>query len=298
MEPDAPDFRGRERLVASLVDRLATTRLLALVGPSGSGKSSAVRAGLVPAVRSGAIAGSQRWFVAEMLPAGDPFGELTEALVRLAPTAPPSDLDHEDGLLKAAAWLLPDEDSELLLVIDQFEELFTLVEDDEQQAAFMAVLRAAATDPRSRVRIVLTLRADFLDRPLAHSGFAEVLRTGTELILPLSADELERAISGPGAERGRQRRGRPARRAGVRRRRPAGRASAAAVHACGPLRPPSPDLGGLPRARRRRGRGLSRSRGRVRIARRRRAPAPASSSSASSTKGALAAASCVASCCR
>jgi hypothetical protein len=81
-----------------------------------------------------------------MLPGKDPFGELTEALVRLAPAAPPSDLERQDGLLKAATWLLPDEDSQLLLLIDQFEELFTLVEDDERQAAFMAALRTAATD--------------------------------------------------------------------------------------------------------------------------------------------------------
>jgi WD40 repeat protein/DNA-binding SARP family transcriptional activator len=202
LEPDAPDFRGRESLVRGLVDRLADTRLLALVGPSGSGKSSAVRAGLVPAVRSGALPGSRHWFVAEMLPGEDPFGELAEALVRLAPAAPPGGLEREDGLMAAAAWLLPDDDSELLLVIDEFEELFTLVADDERRAAFMASLRAAATDPRSRVRIVLTLRADFLDRPLAHPGFAEVLRAGTELILPLSADELERAISGPARSAG------------------------------------------------------------------------------------------------
>jgi WD40 repeat protein/DNA-binding SARP family transcriptional activator len=202
LEPDAPDFRGRESLVRGLIDRLADTRLLALVGASGSGKSSAVRAGLVPAVRSGAVPGSRRWFVAEMLPGGDPFGELAEALVRLAPAAPPGGLEREDGLVAAAAWLLPDDDSELLLVIDQFEELFTLVEDDERRAAFMAALSAVATDPRSRVRVVLTLRADFLDRPLADRGFAGVLRAGTELILPLSADELERAISGPARSAG------------------------------------------------------------------------------------------------
>jgi WD40 repeat protein/serine/threonine protein kinase len=202
LEPDAPDFRGRESLVRGLVQRLAGTRLLALVGPSGSGKSSAVRAGLVPAVRLGAVPGSRRWFVAEMVPGDDPFGALAEALLGLAPAAPPGALEAEGGLVAAAAWLLPDDDSELLLVVDQFEELFTLVDDDERRAAFMATLRAAATDPRSRVRIVLTLRADFLDRPLAHPGFAEVLSAGTELILPLSADELELAISGPARSAG------------------------------------------------------------------------------------------------
>jgi WD40 repeat protein/serine/threonine protein kinase/DNA-binding winged helix-turn-helix (wHTH) protein len=202
LESDAPDFKGRENLVRRLVDRLGGARLLALVGPSGSGKSSVVRAGLVPAVRAGAVAGSERWFVAEMLPGADPFGELTGALVRVAPAAPPAELvdrieRDEHGLVEAVDRLLPEEGSELLLVIDQFEELFTLVDDDERRGRFLAALQAAATDPRSRVRIVLTLRADFLDRPLAHLGFAKPLRAGTELILPLTADELERAISGP-----------------------------------------------------------------------------------------------------
>jgi WD40 repeat protein/serine/threonine protein kinase/DNA-binding winged helix-turn-helix (wHTH) protein len=207
LEADAPDFHGRESLIRRLVDRLAGERLLALVGPSGSGKSSAVRAGLVPAVRAGAIDGSERWFVAEMLPGAEPFTELAAVLMRVAAVVPPADLADrigrdEDGFVEAAAALLPDDDSELFLVVDQFEELFALVEDEDERARFMAALRRAATDPRRRVRIVLTLRADFLDRPLAHPGFAEVLRAGTELIVPLSADELERAISGPARRAG------------------------------------------------------------------------------------------------
>lgn len=212
LEPDAPDFRGRESLVSRLVERLAGVgagegagaRLLALVGPSGSGKSSAVRAGLVPALRAGAVPGSERWFVAELAPGEEPFAELVAALVAIAPAAPAPDLAvrierDPEALADAAAALLPDDDSELLLVIDQFEELFTLVAED-RRAGFLAALRWAATDPRSRVRTVLTLRADFFDRPLAHAGFAEVLRAGTELVLPLSPDELDRAIAGP-AER-------------------------------------------------------------------------------------------------
>jgi WD40 repeat protein len=151
-----------------------------------------VRAGVVPAVRRS----SKRWFVAEMLPGSDPFAELSAALTGLAPAVLPAEL-LERGLVEAARWLLPDGDSELLLVIDQFEELFTLVTDEDVRGRFLAALEAAVGDPRSRVRIVLTLRADYLDRPLAYPGFAETLRAGTELILPLSADELERAISGP-----------------------------------------------------------------------------------------------------
>jgi WD40 repeat protein/DNA-binding SARP family transcriptional activator len=206
LEADARDFQGRASLTRHLIGRLAdggsAARLLALVGPSGSGKSSAVRAGLVPALRAGAVAGSERWFVAEMLPGEDPFAELAAALVGLAAAAPPADLAtrlarDERALLEAAAWVLPDERSELLLVVDQFEELFTLVSDEDRRARFLRALRAAATERRSRVRIVLTLRADFLDRPLAHAGFAAALREGMELILPLTGRELEQAITVP-----------------------------------------------------------------------------------------------------
>jgi len=208
LEPDAPDFHGRESLIRRLADRLTNERLLALVGPSGSGKSSAVRAGLVPAVRAGAAPGSERWFVAEMLPGEEPFAELAAALIRVAAAAPPADFADRierdpKGLVESVGWLLPDEDSALLLVVDQFEELFTLVDDEDRRARFMGALRTAAADPRGRVRIVITMRADFLDRPLAQAGFAEILRAGIELLLPLRATELERAIS------------RPARRVGV-----------------------------------------------------------------------------------
>lgn len=82
MEADAGDFFGREELVERLLGRLAepSTRFLALVGPSGSGKSSVVRAGLIPALRGGALPGSERWLVAEMVPGTQPMAELEEAL--------------------------------------------------------------------------------------------------------------------------------------------------------------------------------------------------------------------------
>ena len=204
LEPDAQDFVGREALVERLLTRLGGapgSRLLALVGASGSGKSSTVRAGLVPAVRRGAVPGSDGWFVADMVPGQDPFGELLAALLRLAPAAPPRHLQERieqdaRGLMEAVAWALP-EDATLLLVIDQFEELFTLVYDESRRASFLAALRTAATDPGSRVRVVLTLRADLFDRPLAYGDFAELLRAGTELVVPLTVEELERAISLP-----------------------------------------------------------------------------------------------------
>ena len=78
--------------------------------------------------------------------------------------------------------------------------MFTLVEDEAVRTHFLGSLEAAATDPRSRLRVVATLRADFYDRPLLYRGFADLFKSRVEAVVPLSAEELERAISGP-AER-------------------------------------------------------------------------------------------------
>ncbi len=85
-------------------------------------------------------------------------------------------------------------------MIDQFEELFTLVEDPKTRAHFIDNLMSAVTDPRSRMRVILTLRADFYDRPLAIPRLAEMMRGTTETVIPLTPRELEQAITAP-AER-------------------------------------------------------------------------------------------------
>ena len=106
----------------------------------------------------------------------------------------------ERGLARAVDAILPDDDSALLLLVDQFEELFTLVEDGQTRARFLESLTAATSEVGSRLRVVVTLRADFYDRPLAYPGFAELVRSRSETVVPLSPEELERAIAGP-AER-------------------------------------------------------------------------------------------------
>jgi serine/threonine protein kinase len=207
---DERDFFGREDFVQKLLKRLTpvqsltktddTIRFLAVVGPSGGGKSSVVRAGLIPALLRGGLPGSDRWFVVEMLPGAHPFDELEVALLKIAPNqAQLRDqlLRDERGLIRAAQLLLPQDDSELVIVIDQFEEVFTLVSDETQRQRFLALLVAAVTDPRSRIRIVVTLRADFYDRPLNYPEFGELLRSHIETLLPLSAKGLEQAIIEP-----------------------------------------------------------------------------------------------------
>jgi WD40 repeat protein/DNA-binding SARP family transcriptional activator len=200
-EADAVDFFGREELVEQLVKRLGTTRFLAVVGPSGSGKSSVVRAGLLPAIRRGDIPTSEAWRITDMFPGARPLDGLEAALLRAVPDPPASLMDQlerdEHGLNRALLRIMPADDSELVLVIDQFEEAFTLVEDEAARTHFLGSLEAAVTDPRSRLRVVATLRADFYDRPLLYRGFAELFKSRVEAVIPLSAEELEKAISGP-----------------------------------------------------------------------------------------------------
>jgi WD40 repeat protein/DNA-binding SARP family transcriptional activator len=206
---DSLDFFGREVLVSRLVTRLrdegSAGRMLAVVGPSGSGKSSVVRAGLVPALRAGALPGSDRWFVVEMSPGSDPFHELEAALVQVAVEPLASSIasrleDDPGALVEVAEDVLPELAGHLLVVIDQFEELFTLVDEEDRRQRFVAALVRAVNTPGSRVRVVITMRADLYDRPLRYGGLAELLRTRTEVIVPLTVEELERAVRAP-AER-------------------------------------------------------------------------------------------------
>jgi WD40 repeat protein/serine/threonine protein kinase/class 3 adenylate cyclase/DNA-binding winged helix-turn-helix (wHTH) protein len=204
-EADASDFFGRDALIERLVGRLSegspSSRFLAVVGASGSGKSSVVRAGLLPALRAGAVDGSARWFYTDMLPGPRPMEELEAALLRVAVDQPSSLIDalerDERGLERAVGRVLPVEDTELLLVVDQFEEIFTLVDQEEVRARFLESLAAAVSGPGSRLRVVVTIRADFYDRPLAYPALAELIRSHIETVVPLTAEELERAIAGP-----------------------------------------------------------------------------------------------------
>jgi WD40 repeat protein/serine/threonine protein kinase/DNA-binding XRE family transcriptional regulator len=210
-EGDAQDFFGREALTTQLLVRLSEggdlARFLAVIGPSGSGKSSVVEAGLIPALRRGGLPGSENWFIVPMLPGPHPLEELEAALLRIAVNPPDSLLtqlrEDKRGLLRAVRRCLPaDPNVELVLVIDQFEEVFTLVpaEDEAVRAHLLDSLVTAVLDERSRVRVIVTLRADFTDRPLSYVDFGELLRQRSEFVLPLTPDELEQAIVGP-AER-------------------------------------------------------------------------------------------------
>jgi WD40 repeat protein/serine/threonine protein kinase len=212
-EADSRDFFGRNQLVARLLERLSPLdeitpgeRFIAVVGPSGSGKSSAVKAGLVPAVRRSEIPGSEDWFIVEMTPGAHPLDELESALLQIAIETPEdflSQLKSEgSSLLRVLQKALPGVKNDVLLVIDQFEELFTLVEEEAERKHFLDMLVRAVSDPHSTLRLVITLRADFFDRPLEYGEFGELIQKATEVVLPLNPEELERAISGPAEQVG------------------------------------------------------------------------------------------------
>jgi WD40 repeat protein/transcriptional regulator with XRE-family HTH domain len=205
-EADAENFFGRETLIQQLLARLGEggdlSRFLAVIGPSGSGKSSVVRAGLIPALRRGGLPGSDNWFIVDMLPGRHPFEELEASLLRVAVNPPESLLsqlkDGDRGILRAVHRILPaDESVELVLVIDQFEEAFTLVEEESERALLLESLATAVLDERSRFRVIITLRADFTDKPLRYVDFGELMDRRFEFVLPLTADEVERAVAGP-----------------------------------------------------------------------------------------------------
>lgn len=202
-DASADRFYGRERLVSELTARLGGTgvasRGVVLVGPSGSGKSSLARAGLLPALRGGEVPGSAEWYVTSMT-GNEPFESLEAALLRVA-VNPPSTLlaqlsEGPRGILRGVRRCLPADDQRLVLLLDQFEELF--VGRSRQDAdEFLEALAVAVTDPSSPLRLVATLRADYYGQPLAHPTFAAVLDAATVNVTPLAGDELERAIVEP-----------------------------------------------------------------------------------------------------
>jgi hypothetical protein len=210
-ETDTDRFFGRERLVDQLVARFTgntvRSRCVVVVGPSGSGKSSVVRAGLVPALRHGAAPGSDRWFSTTMVPGDDPYVSIEAALLRIAVHQPSSLLaqlrDGPRGILRGTRRCIDNDDARVLLVIDQFEELFTRHPERNAVANdFLDALSVAIEDPTTPLRIVITLRADYFHRPLEHAAFAPILDNTAVTVMPLAADELERAVVEPARREG------------------------------------------------------------------------------------------------
>jgi class 3 adenylate cyclase/WD40 repeat protein/energy-coupling factor transporter ATP-binding protein EcfA2 len=186
-EADAPRFFGREKLVARLVGRLEEQSFLAVIGASGSGKSSLVRAGLVPALRRQGVTN-----VVLLTPTAEPFAALAAALAPEAGAQARAELAQRlrfgpDALTERLG-------KGSLLVVDQAEELFSLCRDEGERTVFIEHLLAAT---EAGGRVVLTLRADFYDRLAGYPALRDLVAARQEYLGQMSSAELRAAIEGP-----------------------------------------------------------------------------------------------------
>jgi len=202
-EADANRFFGRSQDVASLVARLRERPLVGVVGPSGVGKSSLLRAGVVPALKGA----GESWEVMIVRPGRYPLTALASVLEGLRDSRdsdpvvdadPAAKLRAEPGVfgarLRARARRRR---SQILLFVDQLEELYTLVPDPAERAAFTACLTAAGDDAAGAVRVVVSMRSDLLDRAAEDRRFVEELTRGLVFLQPPSAAALEQALTQP-----------------------------------------------------------------------------------------------------
>jgi WD40 repeat protein len=200
---DAEMFFGREQLTGELVSRVRAGRFLAVFGPSGSGKSSLLRAGLVPRIRA-----ENRGPVVLLNPGPHPLEECAAHLAAQANTSASAlhrDLtDDPRALHLTVLRILHDQpaDADLLLVVDQFEEIFTLCADPAERTAFIDALLTAARAGNARTRVVLGVRADFYPHCSEYPSLVDGLRDAQLLVGPMSTDELRRAVSLPAARAG------------------------------------------------------------------------------------------------
>jgi energy-coupling factor transporter ATP-binding protein EcfA2 len=201
---DAENFFGRRELVEKMTGRLAAEKFLAVIGPSGSGKSSLVRAGILPALESGALLGSEHWhyFPRPMVPGSEPLANLARVL-NPAPTPPASawTTDQVQGFLRRPDHLLDILDGfggrPCVLVIDQFEELFTLCDDEGMRRAFTDNLLHVIRSADARHSIIVTMRIDFEPFVARLPEFYAHFEKAEERIPPFTAVELREAIEGP-----------------------------------------------------------------------------------------------------
>lgn len=197
-------FFGRNADIQRLIEKLKTSRFLAVLGPSGSGKSSLVRAGLIPALRKGALPGSETWTIRTLVPGSQPLGSLAAQVLQIhAQGGMIETLDQlrADPRALHLATVLAFADrhpaERVVWVIDQFEEVFTLCRDDAERAAFVANLLYAAGFPDGRSVVVLTLRADFYAKCAAWPELAAGIAAHQFLVSPMHEDDLRQAIEAP-----------------------------------------------------------------------------------------------------
>ena len=205
-------FFGRQRQIVELLERLHRTRFVGVIGSSGSGKSSLINAGLVPALQAGFLVGDRdRWVIVRMTPGDSPWLRFSDALhaalckVGLDPTTDlrgTAELAGVSGLLQAMGPCLKQANANLLLFVDQFEEIFRRDEDcasqqREEDADFVSVVLGLAHQREVPVFVVFTMRSDHLGDCDAFLGLPEALNESQYLVPRLSRDEVRLAIEGP-----------------------------------------------------------------------------------------------------
>jgi hypothetical protein len=204
-------YFGREVQTDALLDKLARTRLLAVVGPSGCGKSSLVRAGMIAALHTGfmAAAGAQ-WQVAEMRPGDRPMARLADALrASVVPAdqaeAPQTPLLEAAlrrgplGLVEVVSGAGLPAGCNLLLLVDQFEEIFRYRQkvDSDEADAFVSLLLASAAQRELPLYVVITMRSDFLGDCALFNGLPEAINDSQYLTPRLTREQCRLAITGP-----------------------------------------------------------------------------------------------------
>ncbi len=206
-------FFGRERQTDDLLSRLAEHRFLAVVGPSGCGKSSLVAAGMMPGLATGFMAtAGAHWRIAKLRPGERPLANLASALVEArildderaaqpdAPVFVEAALRRGPlGLVEIVRGSALASDANLLVLVDQFEELFRFsagVQRDEAEA-FVALLLGSAAAPRERIYVAITMRSDFLGECAPYHGLPEAINDGLYLTPRLTRDECAACITGP-----------------------------------------------------------------------------------------------------
>ncbi|MDX3661243.1 hypothetical protein PV646_28395 [Streptomyces sp. ID05-26A] len=187
-------FFGRERLVAEIVGK--RQRMVLLFGASGSGKSSVLRAGVVPAL---AAAGTSTLLL--FTPGTHPIERCSVLLAsKLGLTAGAVMDEWRDDRALHRLVSQASGDEETVIIVDQFEELFTLCDDEEERARFIDALATAANTRGSRCRVLLGMRSDFFAHCSAHPALLDAMRNGQVVAGPMRAEELRRAIVAPASK--------------------------------------------------------------------------------------------------
>ncbi len=209
-------YFGRQAMVEQLVAKIQYHDFVAVVGSSGCGKSSLVRAGLVTALRGRALLGSQDWQTRIFRPGADPLFSLCRQLIALlepdeTPGTQQVDAVRQAGALRdgtlSMSHIVADlrnthpDISHLLLIVDQFEELYTECQDEASRLVFVKALLAAAE--QKKMRIVLTLRADFYGHVLSDRALGQAVSAGLVNVLPMNEEELRAVIEQPALSVGR-----------------------------------------------------------------------------------------------